>query len=240
MKHLRMLGLGLMAALSLMAFAGATQASALWLENGATIAVNLTLNAEIVGLEKEQTVKHIVFLIPNKELELLCTEVKAKDGLLLTGTVLIKGTLEFTNCKNFQKKVESKGCKPTEPIIVKVLAHLILHNTLTYLLAEPEEGSTRFTTIDYPEETCALPDTEITGTFVWEGLGENYELHATTGIDYLLQELANHLITEASRSLFPKDVLKYGANEMFFDGVLNLFLIDSKGVKTGAKWSGHV
>lgn len=240
MKHFRTLGLCLMAALSLMAFVGATQASALFLENGATITSDLTGSAEIVGLEKEQTVKHGVLLVPAKELEILCTEVKVTDGLLLKETVLIKGILEFTNCKNFQKGKESAGCKPKEPITTsKILAHLILHETLTYALLEPETG-TKFTTIDYNEETCALPDAEVKGTLVAEGLGENYELHATTKVDYLLQELVNHLITEASRTLFPKDILSYGANEAFIDGVLNVFLIDSKGAKTGAKFSGHV
>ena len=232
-KHLGTLGLCLMAALSLMAFAGATQASALWLENGATIAANLPGSVEIVGLEAAQSVAHIVFLVPNKELELLCKKITSENGILQTGTVLAKGTLNLTECKNFQKKVESKGCTPSQPIVMKILIHLILHNTLTYFLFEPESG-TKFTTMDYNEETCALPDADFTGTFVTECLGEKYELHATTKVDYCLQELVNHLITEASHALFPSDGLKYGANEMLLDGVLNVFL------NTKLKWSGHV
>jgi hypothetical protein len=235
MGHLRTLGLCLMAALSLMAFVGATQASALWLESGVTIASNLEINAKVVGLEAAHSVVHVVLEIPAKEFELLCKKVvAAKDGLLLTGTVLIKKLLEFTECENFQKKVLSKGCKPSEPIVFSFLSHLILHAELTYILDEPEEGQTRFASIDYNEETCALPDSTITGSLVLECLGEEWQLMATTKVDYCLSELKNHLITEAPRALFPSDVLKYGANEMFFRGVLSLAL------NTGNPFSGHV
>lgn len=250
MKHLRMLGLGLMAALSLMAFAGATQASALWLEEGNAIGSNLEGNAKIVGLEGNTTVVHNVLEVPAKELEILCKKVKAaKDSLLLSGTVLVKGLLEYEECENFQKKVLSKGCKPKEPIVASVLGHLILHPTegskLTWALLEPEEGQKNFAEIDYNEETCALPDAEVAGSVVVECLGEKYELMATTGVDYCLEELVNHLITEAPRALFLKeepvgskkfvgDILKYGANEAFIKGVLSVAL------NTGSKWSGHV
>lgn len=250
MKHLRMLGLGLMAALSLMAFVGATQASALWLESGATIASNLPGNAKIVGLEPATEggtagAVHGVLEVPAKELEILCAEGKANEGQLLSGTVLVSGILEFSKCETFQKKVLSKGCTPKEPIVTtKILAHLILHPTgeLTYALLEPESG-TKFALIDFNEETCALPDTEVTGSVVAECLGEKYELMKNNPtVDYCLQELANHLITEAPRALFTKeeggkkvgDILKYGANEAFIKGVLNVFL------NTGNKWSGHV
>jgi hypothetical protein len=237
MKHLRMLGLGLMAALSLMAFVGATQASALWLESGATIAANLPGNAKIVGLESEHAVVHSVLEVPAKELEILCKAAKAAGGQLLSGTVLVSGKLEFSECQTFQKKVLSKGCTPAEPIVSeKILAHLILHpaGELTYALIEPEAPATRFALIDFNEETCALPDTNVTGSVVAECLGEEWQLMATTKVDYCLSELKNHLITEAPRALFPSDVLKYGANEAFIHGVLNVFL------NTGNPFSGHV
>lgn len=252
MKHCRKLGLCAMTTFALMASVGATQASALWLESGTTIAANLEGNIKIVGLEPEKEggtagAVHGTVEIPAKELELLCASAKAKDELLLTGTVLLKKTVELTECKTFQKKKESTGCKPSEPIVAKALEHLILHETVlngekeellekgfTYVLIEPEEGKKQFTTVDFNEETCALPDTEATGTVVAECLGEKYELEVNTKVDYCLQELVNHLLTEAPRKLFTKDILKYGANEMFIKGVLNLFL------NTGNKWSGHV
>jgi len=236
MKHLKMLGLGLMAALSLTAFVGVTQASAVWLESGTTIASNLEGNAKIVGLESEHAVVHGVLEVPAKELKILCKKSAADDGLLLSGTVLVKGTLLFTECETFQKEKLSAGCKPIEPIVGKALGHLILHPTgeLTYVLIEPEEGATRFARIEFNEEKCALPNTDVTGSVVAECLGEEWQLMASTGVDYCLSELVNHLITEAPRSLFPSDVLKYGANEAFIRGVLSVAL------NTGNKWSGHV
>jgi hypothetical protein len=76
---------------------------------------------------------------------------------------------------------------------------------------------------------------------VAECLGEKYELMKDNPTqDYCLNELANHLITEAPKALFPADVLKYGANEALIDGVLNVFLTNAKGEKTGAKFSGHI
>jgi hypothetical protein len=237
MKHLRMLGLGLMAALSLMAFVGATQASAEWNESGSIIASNLEGNAKIVGLETEQAVVHGVLSVPAKELEILCKKVTAgKDSLLIAKSSEVKGTLEFTECANFQKKVESKGCKPAEPITTtKIVGRLILHEGRNYVLIEPEAGpSTKFATIDYNEETCALPDADVTGSTVAECLGEKYELSATTKVDYCATELVNHLITEAPRTLFTKDILKYGANEAFIKGVVSV------GLNTGNKWSGKI
>jgi hypothetical protein len=237
MKHFKTLGLCLMAALSLMAFVGATQASALWLESGATITSKLPGNAKIVGLENEHAVAHLVLVTPAKELEILCKAATALEGQLLSGTVLVSGKLSFSECQTFQKKVLSPGCKPSEPIVTeKILAHLILHpaGELTYVLIEPEAPATKFALFDFNEETCALPDTNIAGSVAAECLGEEWQLMATTKVDYCLSELKNHLITEAPRALFPSDVLKYGANETFIRGVLNVFL------NTGNAFSGHV
>lgn len=236
MKHFKALSLCLMAALGLMAFL-ASGAQAEWLLEGKVITENTPFHGVIHPLEKEPKTKHLVLLVPAKEIEILCAKLVIDEGVLLSGASLAAlGLLLFSECETFQKKVLSKGCKPKEPIDAKVIGKLILHEKLNYILIEPDLTK-NFTVIDFNEETCALPDTEVNGSVVVECMGEKLELKEVTGIDYCLEELVHHLITEASRKLFPADVLKYGANEAFLDGIVDLLL---SGKDEGKKWSGHV
>jgi hypothetical protein len=234
-----------MAVLGLMAVsASGAQAIEGWLVNKETLTKKVTGEAVIHPL-KNGTV-HGVLLVPAKELEILCKKLKTSEGLLET-VVLVLGILEFTECETFQKKVLNKNCKPKEPITATVLAHLFLHNALTYVLLEPDgangEPGKKFTLIDFNEETCALPDSEVKGEAVAECLDEELKTmeEATGKPDLCLVDLVNHLIQEApSRSLFgitEAKELKYGANPAFIDGILKAFLT---GEHKGMTWSGHI
>ena len=249
-KHgLGALGVCLVAALGLagLGAASASAATEAWLIEGKAITEHTNIHAILRRLEPkkegEETQKHLVLLIPSKELNILCEILTTDDGLLFPNTVEGLITLLITECKTEIKGKENKGCKPFEPIVVETSFHLILHPTKegsNYLLFEPDPQGKHpktFTTLQFNEETCALPNAEITGSFVVEGLGENYELKEKTGIDYIATELVHHLITQAPAALFPEDVLKYGANEMRLDGVADVLL---SGPNEGKKWSGHV
>jgi hypothetical protein len=254
MKHIKTLGLCFVAALGLVALV-ASSASATWLVEGATV-VEKEVTAEVHPLKNGE--KHVVVLVPAKELEQLCEKVTTSGGKIYNGTLLL-ATLEFTKCKTFQKGKESPGCKPKEPIVTKIRAHLILHpaSELTWLLVEPDlknakgeeiaPPGSKFTTIEYNEETCALPNSEIKGEIVHECLTEDLKTmeEALNKPDLCLSELVNHLTQEvpgAQRSLFgitAEKELKYGANPMFIDGILKWFLVEG-GAATGKRWSGHV
>ncbi len=252
-KHgLGALGVCLMAALGLMALsaASASAATEAWLVEGKAITEHTNIHAIIRKLEPkkegEETQKHLVLLVAEKNLAILCEELKTDDGLLFPKTpeTGVEGliTLLFSICKTEIKEKVNGGCKPIEPIVAETLFRLILHpkEGLNYLLFEPDpqgKHPKRFTEIEFNEETCALPNAEITGSLVAEGLGEKYELKEKTGIDYILTELVHHLITQAPAALFPEDVLKYGGLEARLDGVADTLLSEPL---LNKKWSGHV
>ncbi len=155
----------------------------------------------------------------------------AKHGLGALGVCLVL------------KGKESKGCKPKEPIVANGIGEGFLHpvKELTYLIVKPDQGN-RFTTLEFNEETCALPNAEIGGEIVGECLNEKLETmeEASGHPDLCLEEAVHHLVQEAKapRSLFKLSTeLKYGANPAFIDGIADAFLT---GTYEGKKWSGHV
>ena len=247
-KHgLRALGLCLLAALGLMAFAAAG-AQAEWLVEKVAIKEHIDFNGVIHPLKPEGKEKHAVLLVKDLNLEILCEELVVLDGLLFPNTVEGLAHLEYKKCKTFVSGAEKAGCKPKEPILALVLFRLFLHEVegkkLTYLLFEPDNKAVNFTIIEFNEETCALPSiNEIHGTVVAECLNEKLEDKKLTGLDSCLEELVHHLIQEAleAEKLFPKDGLFYGEHVALLDGITDIFLINLPGQNVeGKKWSGHV
>jgi hypothetical protein len=236
---LRAFGLCLLVCLGLMAIsASGAQAAEEWLIEGARAPENTPIHAAIHPL-KVTLKKHIVFLIPALNLEILCSELASDDGLLIQNTLILI-LLLLKNCETIIKGVVSKGCKPAEPIDLRLLGHLFLHGELkklTYILFEPDK-STKFGGITYSEETCALPSENLlTGAFVAECLSEKLQTKEETGIDYCLEELVHHLIQQAPEKLFEKDILLYGIHPALIDGIFDLLL---SGANEGKRWSGHV
>jgi hypothetical protein len=238
-RVLRTLGACLFAALGLMAMtATGAQAAEEWLIEGARAPDPTPIHAAIHPL-KADLKKHVVFLIPAKKLEILCSELVSDDGLLIQNTLILI-LLLFKKCDTIQNGVVLKSCQLAEPLDIGLLGHLFLHGEpkkLTYILFEPDDKVlNRFGRFDFPE-ACALPDTNLNGAFVAECLGEKLEKKEETGTDYCLEELVHHLIQQAPEELFPKDVLLYGVNPALFDGILDLLL---SGANEGKRWSGHV
>jgi hypothetical protein len=239
-KSTRVLGASFLAALGLMAFyAASAQAVVGWLESGVLITENLPGHAVIHPL-KATGIRHGELSVPAQNLKILCSELETLGGKLIANSSppSALGTLHFKNCETFQKEKLNKGCKPAEPISAVVLGLLKLdeENKLTYILIEPDNGAAAFTKIDFNEETCALPDTEIKGDVAAECLNEKLETmeEAAGHPDFCLEEMVHHLIQEVSNhKLFPGQLL-YGANEATIAGILDVLLA------TGNPFSGHV
>jgi hypothetical protein len=220
----------------------AAGAQATWLVKGATLAAKADKAIEVLNHSAV-----LQLLVPAKSLGIDCKLLHSDDGLLnpASGLGEVLGTLLFSECSTLQPVGTTVAkCKPKEPIEAKGKGNLILHNGETYLLLEPEEGN--FTRIDFSEE-CALPDTNISGSLVLEGLDKELK----KGVDLLLNEEAIHLVQEAPASLFagqteggktlPKDGLLYGVSPATIDGVAKAQLteVDAQGNHT-IPWAGHI
>jgi len=231
-KHgLKVLGLCLMGGLSLMAFSAvaAQAATPEW----KILSTTLAGTRSISGSAKTQ------FLLETKvgktatTMTIHCTTLNIDDGLIYgsefatgkKGTGL--GTLLFTGCTTLLNGVLSAVCKPVEPIATKVKNLLILHNSDTYILSEPEEG-TSFTTLGFGTGECSVPTTPITGSFVSECLTE-----AGVHEDCDLEKVSPSIST-APATLFESDKLSFGANAMTLKGTASLKLI---GTDEGCTWS---
>jgi hypothetical protein len=209
------------AALAVMGVAaGSAQATGNWRIEGVNVA------AEKVVESEEDTMFEL--LIPNLNLEVLCNAFKVDEGKILpTGGSLAK--LSFRKCETFQASplVKLSACEPVNgefSFLVKDL--LILHNGRTYDLFSPDvqAGEEKpLGTIKFGEE-CAISSIPIKGSFVMEDCNEPLE-----------NEAVRHLLQQAPASLFPNDVMHFGAGEVRLDGSLWLKL---GGAEAGKKFSG--
>jgi hypothetical protein len=235
-KSLRALGLSFLAALGLMAFmAAGAQAANGWLV--------LSANNNLAKDENVSVVKHTEgnLLVPNQNLEILCSTV-ASDGLeLIAGTFEARGAINFTNCKTFQNGTISNVCKPQEPILAGGKAHIFLDNGVNYMLLEPTTGlSGVFAHITFGG-LCALPKlNEVTGTLVVECLNGSLKSDncSILRVAQLLQAAPNQGLfaiklagEEHVHGLF------LGANPATLDGIASVKLAGPN--ETGQSWSGH-
>jgi len=246
-QGLRALGLSFVAVLGLMAFmASGAQANFQYLLTVNGVIDDVPDNLPTVSAHSEG-----VLLVPGKNLEIKCPTVESDPSapvLLLASSTVAHGHLIFSGCKTFtiSPLTEQTKCKPWSPgqvkesgiILAGGLAELVLHptpNSKSYVLFKPlvVGGVTQpFTTIELPE-TCALAETsKVTGSLVAE-CGELVAGAFSGG------NCATHRVKQLLRSvtagLFPADVLKFGANEAFIDGIA---AVELGGALAGKSWGG--
>jgi hypothetical protein len=242
-KHgVKVLGLSLIAALGLMAVSAAgAQAQTGWLVGGAFIGATQGVEGEIHPLNA--TEKHLVLSgeALGAKVKILCKALAVDDGLLFANEAAEGlATLLYSTCETFLNGSLSAVCKPAEPITANVKFKAILHNSLTYLLFEPD-NSTVFTNLKFPNAGCLLkPERPIAGSFVVECLTE--ELKTMTEDpekrDLCLTDLVNHLIKEASpQSLFGTDGLTFAGKPATLEGIAKVFL---SGANKGGTWAVHI
>ncbi len=221
-QGLGVIGICLIAALSLMAFAGSAQAKGTWKSGGATIT-----SGTIVS---EEDSKEFVLLSKSgtTAIEILCETLTLSEGKL-EAEGKGSGELKFSkNCRFLAKGVVQASCKPVEPIVAKVKLLLFKHlaDGKTYALASPLDGTLKFTTLKLGAECAFGENIEVSGHVVLEDCAGIFSTEA-----------AKHLIQQsASTTLFTAagftNALKYGANAATLDGSTWLKL------STGANWSG--
>jgi len=240
-KHVKAFGLCLVAALGLMAFSAAgAQAQNGWLAPGGTF---ITGNTAVTGSLHTDVLLHGEAL--GAKVLILCKKLVVDAGLLLNTTAPPEGTatLLFSECEtSIDGGVTiSTDCKPTEPITAKVRAKAILHNSLTYLLFEPEEAGKPFTTILFGNALCLLkPSRPVAGSVVVECLTEDLKTMTEdpSKRDLCLTDLVNHLIQEApTQSLFGTDGLTFAGKPASLLGIANVVLGAPNAGKT---WAVHI
>lgn len=225
MKHSayrsKALASAVLAALAVMGMAaGSAQATGNWRIEGANVIAEKTVESE------EDTT--FLLLIPTFNLEIKCNEFKVQEGkILASGGSLAR--LSFGRCETFQASplVKLGACTPVNggfSFLVKDL--LILHNGKTYDLFSPDVAGEEIKplgTIEFGEE-CAISSIPIKGSFVMEDCNEPLE-----------NEAVRHLLQQAPASLFPSDVMRFGAGEVRLDGS---FWLKLGGAEAGKKFSG--
>jgi hypothetical protein len=250
-RGLRLLGLPLLSILGLMAFmAVGAQAEWLILLADETVHVLKAGENESVKISAHTASK---VLIPAKNLEIVCDTLEGEELKLIGGGSLAEGKVKLTKCKTYTigpPLTEQPKCKPAEPIVLGIVAHLVLHEVggvkKNYILFLPPAGSETFTTIKFPE-TCALISTsKLTGEVLAE-CGELVEDvftqvdcdgRAITQVECGGEEhqVAPLLRAAESQELVTKP-LKVGANPAFLDGEA---LVELSGKYKGLAWGGHI
>jgi hypothetical protein len=249
-RGLRALCLALLAAVSMMVFVAAAQAQTGWLENKAFITEDKPFQAVVHPLVGGA--KHLALdttLAGGTTIEILCEVLTTSGGTLLGTEVALrekaegKGTLEFKECQTFLNKALSNLCKPKEPILTKTKFKAILHTSgdkKTYILFEPEVGTT-FANILFANEECVLaPNKPVTGALVAECLNSKLEKN-TAGTDYCLEDAVHHYIQEAPTKLFELGVGTGKFHELLFGArpanLLGIADVIRGGVNT---WGVHI
>jgi hypothetical protein len=240
-KHgVKVLGLSLIAALGLMAVSAAgAQAQTGWLVGGAFIGATQGVEGEIHPLNA--TEKHLVLSgeALGAKVKILCKALAVDDGLLFANEAAEGlATFLYSTCETFLNGSPSSNCKPKEPLTSTVKFKAILHNSLTYLLIEPDSGVVLLP-VPFPNPLCLLkPSRDVAGSVVMECLTE--ELKTMTEDpekrDLCLTDLVNHLIKEASpQSLFGTDGLTFAGKPATLEGIVNLFLPGK-----ASTWAVHI
>jgi hypothetical protein len=231
------IGICLVAALGLMAFAASAQAKGTWRHNNAGAIT--TSPSTIVG-EKDSA----EFVLKSKSgltaIEVLCKKLVISEGkLLLEGKST--GKLEFSECQFLGKGMVLGECKPLEPIIAKVKDLLFKHlaNGKTYDLFSPEDGTLNFTTLHLGEGCAFGQMVPITGHAVIEGCKPTTPENEANGLE---TEVVKHLIQQApeNTALWTgsfKNGLFYEGNAATITGSEWLKL-DPAGPLAGQTWSG--
>jgi hypothetical protein len=206
------LGLLLLAALSLTALTASSAQALTWDLEGKEITVNTPFDGRL----KEE----LLLLVPNLNLIIHCAELQTEDGLLLpNNTAHI--SLILSQCVTLANN--KKIACTTTLLLTKLKILPFLHNGKVYLLYEPLVAGQPFWVIHHLGELCPLPElVNVTGSVVYE-----CENGLLVPIDCQVPK-TNHLIKPANPALFPLDELRYGAHPAFLHGEAELLLSDEK------------
>jgi hypothetical protein len=243
MRHgLKVLGLSLLASLSVMAFtAVGAQASGLinsgefliedgigsgGLKTGLLTFKQVGITSETIS--GEQTVLWGELLILELELVLKCKTAAVSEATI-SALGHGKAKIVFSACELRDHLGNPSGCI-VHPIKALVLALVILHgaNLHPYLLFEPQSGEVfaTVTLLDEPLGVCLLPTpVDVTGKVVAEILKP---------LEHQVKPLI--AVNSGTLTLFPSHILKYGENEAH---LTTEALVHLTGANDGKKWSAH-
>ena len=164
---LKVLGLALLSALSMMAFAAVGAQAQLPGESKAgtfTVGGKAALLATVVGEQLGQG----FLLVAARDLKIECSSFDINEGKINSSTDA-QGKVTFLGCLSFSHAgVHLKDCqfKTLETITAEALILPILHGGLNYVLFEPIPPATIFSTPSYKSGTaCTLPlNNPVTGS----------------------------------------------------------------------------
>ena len=169
-RGLRILGLSLLAVLSLMALGASTAAaSGQWLVPSGT-AFSGTETFLGTGLSGE-------LLVPGIGLEIFCNKSKVTGNISANDRVLAEVLFEECRvlnnnfCKIFETKANMEANTSAGNLVAKGEGLIYLHGGKHYLLAEQHSGATSFTTYYFSPASkgCSLPlENTINGTTILE------------------------------------------------------------------------
>jgi hypothetical protein len=212
-RGLKVLGLGMLTALGLMAFtAPAAQATGDFTIGGKTFTA-LGVKEETVTGKSEGSP---AFLVPSINLQLVC------EGATISGTLKAGGhgeeTMTFSGCKTVKAPCSA------DPIVAKFLSSIVLHAGETWMRFDPPSGSKAFTTILLLGEECPLPEVnELSGAFI-----------ALVGSE-TVEQLLSFKADEATNKLFGTSYA-FGGHPAFLD-ISALWQLS--GPLTGQKWGAQ-
>jgi len=239
-KHLlRVLGLSLLAAVGLMAFATAgAQAAEFRILGSAALATGATFGGSQIGTG---TLK-----VPTLNIEIVCQKLSVLEGKILSGpagTALGKilfeecvvwsiksGTLELIEKLPCQILDISGGSGKVGHITATANLQVFLHiNGKTFILASKDGENRPFAIANYTSGTgCPIPlKQEITGNTVFKLVTGDLTGGGAEAVELEVES------NEAIPALFPADVLKYGVNTAFVISKDKLFLT---GAHKGCTW----
>ena len=158
----RLLSACLLACLCLGAYwASAAEAGGEWRIEGKTMAERGETKSSVGATAGEA----FTLSIPWYASELKCNTASFKNGLILTGGTST-ATWVLSSCTLVGPPFVSETCKLVEPVEINTKSSLVLHNTRTYQVFEPEKAAF----VKFKEGTeCPLPlSNEITGTIPGE------------------------------------------------------------------------
>jgi hypothetical protein len=229
---LKALGLCLLAALSVMAFAATgAQANGHWFVNGELL--KTTIGVESLELEHTQLLSKFGLTA----VAILCEKILVHDGLLFSDGSSLGELLFSKNCKTELNAKVTENCKPLEPIVAEVKNLLIKHPEPTkdpksYILFSPHDSLT-FATL-HLGALCAIgQNIEVKGNVVAECGVLNTGVW--TQLDCAQEKVEQRIREVQSKTLFPNDVLKFGVNPALLDGDVGLVL---SGTHAGGSWGG--
>jgi hypothetical protein len=218
-KHgLKVFGLSVAVALSLMASITASAQAFTWDINSTEI----TADKVFEGTLEAGTEFLLLVTLVGQAVVVHCNNLAIDEGTLFWATNTAHGKLLLTGCVTLINGKAAPTCNPpNNAITMKVKFKPILHNAKVYLLFEPLAGAGKegkeeaYVTLFEEEEKseCALAPTRITGTYV---------MQCFTGalvLETCAAPRERQQVTFAPTALFTTDVLRAnGTSVVTLDG----------------------